>query len=53
VTRTALRLCTLALGFVCCAAAPGDEHGWYVDGKRVPDEFRKKGAANPVKYAWL
>jgi hypothetical protein len=38
VTRTALRLCTLALGFVCCAAAPADEHGWYVDGKRIPDE---------------
>lgn len=21
-------------------------------GKRVPDEYRKKGAANPVKYSW-
>jgi hypothetical protein len=21
-------------------------------GKRVPDEYRKKGAANPIKYAW-
>jgi hypothetical protein len=20
-------------------------------GKRVPDEYRKKGAANPIKYA--
>jgi hypothetical protein len=23
----------------------------YVD-KRVPEEFRKKGAANPIKYTW-
>lgn len=22
-------------------------------GKRVPDEYRKKGAANPIKYSWL
>ncbi len=21
-------------------------------GKRVPDEYRKKGAANPIKYTW-
>ena len=21
-------------------------------GKRVPDEFRKRGAANPVRYTW-
>lgn len=20
--------------------------------KRVPDEYRKRGAANPIKYAW-
>lgn len=25
--------------------------GLYV-GKRVPDEFRKRGAANPIKYTW-
>ena len=21
-------------------------------GKRIPDEFRKKGASNPIKYTW-
>ena len=21
-------------------------------GKRVPDEYRKRGAANPIKYTW-
>lgn len=36
--RTALQLCVLALGSLCCAAAPRDEYGWFVDGKRVPDE---------------
>jgi hypothetical protein len=26
-------------------------HQLYV-GKRVPDEYRKPGAANPIKYTW-
>jgi hypothetical protein len=30
--------------------APDDMQRLYV-GKRVPDEYRKKGAANPIKYA--
>jgi hypothetical protein len=31
--------------------APKGVRDRYV-GKRVPDEYRKRGAANPVKYAW-
>jgi len=31
--------------------APPDITGLYV-GKRVPDEYRKRGAANPIKYTW-
>lgn len=31
--------------------APTDVRRRYV-GKRVPDKFRKKGAANPIKYTW-
>ncbi len=31
--------------------APSDIHELYV-GKRVPDEYRRRGAANPVKYTW-
>ncbi len=31
--------------------APDDIKKLYV-GKRVPDEYRKPGAANPIKYAW-
>ncbi|MBI5865650.1 MAG: hypothetical protein HZB38_14305 [Planctomycetes bacterium] len=31
--------------------APADIKGLYV-GKRVPDEFKKRGAANPIKYTW-
>lgn len=31
--------------------APKEVRQLYV-GKRVPDEYRKRGAANPVKYAW-
>ena len=31
--------------------APATTRGLYV-GKRVPDEYRKPGAANPVKYTW-
>jgi hypothetical protein len=31
--------------------APTDIAVLYV-GKRVPDEFRKRGAANPIKYTW-
>ena len=31
--------------------APGEIRDLYV-GKRVPDEYRKKGAAAPVKYTW-
>lgn len=38
------------LGFVGYEA-PTNLRNLYV-GKRVPDEFRKPGAANPVKYTW-
>ena len=31
--------------------APAELRDQYV-GKRVPDEYRKKGAANPIKYTW-
>ena len=31
--------------------APADAKQLYV-GKRVPDEYRKRGAANPIKYTW-
>jgi uncharacterized protein len=31
--------------------APTDIKNLYV-GKRVPDEYRKPGAANPIKYTW-
>jgi hypothetical protein len=31
--------------------APEDMRKLYV-GKRVPDEYRKRGAANPIKYTW-
>jgi len=31
--------------------APAELRDLYV-GKRVPDEYRKKGAANPIKYTW-
>ena len=31
--------------------APIDVQKLYV-GKRIPDEFRKKGASNPIKYTW-
>jgi uncharacterized protein len=31
--------------------APPELHAEYV-GMRVPDEYRKKGAANPIKYTW-
>jgi len=31
--------------------APVDIQQLYV-GKRIPDEYRKKGAANPIKYSW-
>ncbi len=37
-------------GFVG-AEAPEDMKLLYV-GKRVPDEYRKQGAANPIKYTW-
>lgn len=30
--------------------APDDIQGLYV-GKRIPDEYRKRGASNPIKYA--
>jgi len=33
------------------ADAPNELQKLYV-GKRVPDEYRKKGAANPIKYTW-
>ena len=36
-------------GFIGCEASP-DIQNLYV-GKRVPDEFRKRGAANPIRYA--
>ncbi len=38
------------LGFVGIEA-PLELQQEYV-GKRVPDKFRKRGAANPVKYTW-
>lgn len=38
------------LGFVG-REAPADISTVYV-GKRVPDEYRKRGAANPIKYTW-
>lgn len=38
------------LGFVG-REAPADIKELYV-GKRVPDEYRKRGAANPIKYTW-
>jgi hypothetical protein len=38
------------LGFVG-REAPADFKELYV-GKRVPDEYRKRGAANPIKYTW-
>ena len=38
------------LGFVG-KEAPDDIKRLYV-GKRVPDEYRKPGAANPIKYTW-
>lgn len=38
------------LGFVG-REAPPDLERVYV-GKRVPDEYRKQGAANPIKYTW-
>lgn len=31
--------------------APKEVQSLYV-GKRVPDEYRKKGASNPIKYTW-
>lgn len=38
------------LGFVG-REAPAEIQRLYV-GKRVPDEYRKRGAANPIKYTW-
>jgi uncharacterized protein len=38
------------LGFVG-SAAPDEIASLYVD-KRVPDEYRKRGASNPIKYTW-
>ncbi|MCZ6544010.1 MAG: hypothetical protein O6768_10120, partial [Planctomycetota bacterium] len=38
------------LGFVG-KEAPDDIKSLYV-GTRVPDEYRKPGAANPIKYTW-
>lgn len=38
------------LGFIG-HEAPADLRARYV-GKRVPDEYRKRGAANPIKYTW-
>lgn len=38
------------LGFIG-ELAPADIRALYV-GKRVPDEYRKPGAANPIKYTW-
>jgi len=37
-------------GFVG-AEAPATIAKLYV-GRRVPDEYRKRGSANPVKYTW-
>jgi len=31
--------------------APKELQSQYV-GKRVPDQYRKKGASNPIKYTW-
>jgi uncharacterized protein len=31
--------------------APSEVTNMYV-GKRVPDEFRRRGAANPIRYTW-
>jgi hypothetical protein len=31
--------------------APLEIRSQYV-GKRVPDEYRKRGSANPIKYTW-
>ena len=33
------------------AEAPNEFQKQYV-GKRTPDELRKKGASNPIKYTW-
>jgi uncharacterized protein len=38
------------LGFIG-SAAPDEIASLYVD-KRVPDEYRKRGASNPIKYTW-
>jgi len=38
------------LGFVG-REAPAEIRSLYV-GKRVPDEYRRRGAANPIKYSW-
>jgi hypothetical protein len=32
--------------------APADIRNLYL-WKRVPDEYRKRGAANPIKYTWI
>jgi uncharacterized protein len=32
-------------------AAPDEIASLYID-KRVPDEYRKRGASNPIKYTW-
>jgi len=37
-------------GFIGREASP--ELGQRYVGKRVPDEYRKRGAANPIKYTW-
>jgi hypothetical protein len=37
-------------GFVGVEAPPR-MRSLYV-GKRVPDEYRKRGSANPIKYTW-
>jgi hypothetical protein len=31
--------------------APDEPKQRYI-GKRVPDEYRRPGAANPIKYTW-
>lgn len=38
------------LGFIG-HEAPRDTSRLYV-GKRIPDEYRKRGAANPIRYTW-
>jgi hypothetical protein len=38
------------LGFVG-REAPADIKGLYV-GKRIPDKYRKRGAASPIRYTW-